>query len=66
MNMIDTIHAVIRRGEKYFVCECVEIPVVTQGKTLDEISANLEDIAALGIEAHPAISVTFEWEPAYA
>ena len=76
MNLIDTIHAVIRRGDKQYVCECVEIAVVTQGKTLDEVRQNLEeavalyledeDISTLGISDHPALSVTFEWEPEYA
>jgi predicted RNase H-like HicB family nuclease len=76
MELINTIHAVVRRGEKYYVCECVEIPVVTQGKTLDEIRENLEeavtlylegeDLATLGIAPNPYLSVTFEWEPQYA
>ncbi len=76
MAMIDTIHAVIRKGEKQYVCECLEIAVVTQGQTLDEVRANLEEAVALylegenaeeiGVAAHPHISVTFEWEPEYA
>jgi hypothetical protein len=35
-----TIKAFIRRGEKYYVAECLEIAVVTQGKTLDETIEN--------------------------
>ena len=27
---------VTRRGERWFVAECVEIPVVTQGRTVKE------------------------------
>lgn len=27
----------IHKGEKYFVAECMDLPVVTQGKTLDEL-----------------------------
>lgn len=75
MKPIDTIHALVRRGEKYYVCECVEIPVVTQGMTLDEVSANLEeavglylddeDPAVIGVSANPHISITFEWELTY-
>ena len=31
-----TIKAFIRRGKKCYIAECLEIAVVTQGKTLDE------------------------------
>jgi len=68
-----TIHAFVRRGERRYVAECVEIAVVTQGETLDETAANLreavslhlegEDLAALGLAADPVLSVTFELEP---
>ena len=59
-----TIKAVIRPGEQSgYVAECVEIPVVTQGSTLDEVTRNLqeavalhladEDLAALGLADSP-------------
>src|SRR5712691_3148435 len=32
----DTIHSVMSRSDQYFVAECLEIAVVTQGRTLDE------------------------------
>ena len=35
--MKNIIQAHIYKGEKYFVAECVDLPVVTQGKTLDEL-----------------------------
>lgn len=71
--MQHTIKAVIRPGEQSgFVAECVEIPVITQGATLDEVSRNLseavalhlegEDLAALGLATSPSIVVTFELE----
>jgi predicted RNase H-like HicB family nuclease len=67
-----TIKAVIRSGEQSgFVAECLEIPVVTQGATMDEVTANLreavalqlegEDLAEIGLVASPTI-VTFEME----
>jgi predicted RNase H-like HicB family nuclease len=67
------IKAVVRPGEQSgFVAECLEIPVVTQGATLDEVAANLreavalhlegEDLAALGLAPQPSIVVTFELE----
>ena len=51
MALQHTIKAVIRPGEQSgFVAECVEIPVVTQGATLDEVAANLREAVALHLE----------------
>ena len=72
-----TIKTLIRPGdESGYVAECVEIPVVTQGATLDEVIRNLqqavalhlegEDLAALGLAANPTLVVTPEVEPAHA
>ena len=72
-----TIKAVIRPGEESgYVAECVEIAVVTQGATLDEVARNLqeavalhlegEDLAALGLAPSPTLLVTMEVQPAYA
>lgn len=72
-NLQHTIKAVIRYGEQSgFVAECLEIPVVTQGKTLDEVTRNLreavelhlegEDLRELGLAPSPTILVTFEME----
>ncbi len=67
-----TVKALIRKGEKYYVAECVEIAVVTQGKTLDETLANLQEAVALHLEGEdpaefglvrePTILVTKELE----
>jgi predicted RNase H-like HicB family nuclease len=48
--MQQTIKAFIRRGENRYVAECHEISVVTQGGTLDETIANLEEAVALHLE----------------
>jgi predicted RNase H-like HicB family nuclease len=72
-----TVKAVIRRGqESGYVAECMEIAVVTQGATLDEVTRNLqeavalhlegEDLEALGLAHRPTLVVTMEVEPAYA
>lgn len=45
-----TIKAYIRRGDKYYVAECLGINVATQGATLDETIANLEEAVALHLE----------------
>jgi len=61
-----TIKAVIRPGEQSgFVGECLEIPVITQGRTLNEVRRNLreavelhladEDLEGLGLSPHPII-----------
>lgn len=71
--MQHTIKAVIRPGDQSgYVAECVEIPVATQGKTLDEVTANLreaielqldgEDLAQWGLAPAPTVVVTFELE----
>ena len=72
-----TIKAIVRRGEESgYVAECVEIAVVTQGETLDEVTRNLqeavalhlegEDLASLGLADAPTLLVTMEVEPAHA
>ena len=76
MSLQHTVKAVIQKGETHFVAECVEIAVVTQGLTLDETMANLqeavalhledEDLEALGLAPNPTILVTMELEPAHA
>lgn len=38
------------RGEKYFVAECFDLPVVTQAATLDELIANIKEAIALELE----------------
>jgi predicted RNase H-like HicB family nuclease len=68
--MKDTIHAVVVRDQGVYVGECLEIAVVTQGRTLDEVVSNLkeavslhlegEDLPRLGIHVTPRLAVTFE------
>lgn len=46
-----TIKAVIRPGEQSgFVAECLEVPVVTQGATLDDVTRNPQEAVALHLE----------------
>ncbi len=33
----------IYKGDKYFIAECADLPVVTQGKTLNELAENLKE-----------------------
>ena len=62
--------------ESGYVATCDEIAVVTQGETLDEVTANLreavavhlegEDLATWGFAAEPIIIVTLELVPTHA
>jgi len=76
-HLQQTVKAIIRPGEKSgFIAECVEIAVLTQGRTLDETVSNLREAVALhrkgekaaefGLRDRPALAVTMEIEPSYA
>lgn len=73
MSLKHTINAIIHSGEESgYVAKCVEIPVVTQGATLDETIANLheavtlhlegEEPSELGLSPNPTVVVTMELE----
>ena len=58
------------RGDRQYVAECLDLPVVTQAATLDELAENIreavslqlegEDLSELGIANDPTIVVMFE------
>lgn len=66
----ETIHAVITRDGAVYVAECLELAVVTQGKSLDQVVENLrqalalhledEDMAALGLVEHPRVQLIYD------
>jgi len=65
----------IYRGEKYYVAECLDLPVVSQGKTLDEVVENVKEAIELHLEGEdlkewaisPDFSILINLElPAYA
>lgn len=76
MRLQHTIKAVIRHGDTQYVAECLEIPAVSQGRTLDEAVRNLqeavalhldgEDLAELGLADNPTLVVTLEVDPKHA
>ncbi|RJS74713.1 type II toxin-antitoxin system HicB family antitoxin [Candidatus Bathyarchaeota archaeon] len=41
----------VYKGEKYYVAECLDLPVVSQGKTLDEVVANIKEAIELHLES---------------
>ena len=53
----------MRKGEKYYVAECVEIAVVTQGSTLDETLGNLQEAVALHLEGEDPSSFGLAPDP---
>ena len=67
-----TIQVRIFRGEKQYVADCLDLPVVTEAPTLDELAANIreaialhlegENLAELGLANDPTILVTLELE----
>ena len=66
----EQIHAVVHQDKGTYVAECLEIAVVTQGKTMDELLFNLreaialhldgEDPHTLGLTTNPRLVVTCE------
>jgi predicted RNase H-like HicB family nuclease len=63
----NVIHAVIHKDENLYTAECLEVAVVTQGETLDEVFTNLneaiglhlegENLAIFGLSDHPRLQV---------
>ena len=63
----------IFKGDRQYVAECLDLPVVTQGKTLDELTENIrdaislhlrgEDLAELDLAEEPSVFASFEIEP---
>lgn len=66
----DTIHAVVRLDRSTYVAECLELAVVTQASSLDELVTNLKEAielhlegeshATLGLTARPRLAVQYE------
>jgi len=65
----------VYKGEKYYVAECLDLPVVTQGKTLDEVVENIREAISLHLEGEdlkewnllPDFSILISFEiPTYA
>ncbi len=77
MKLQKTIKAFIKSGEQSgYIAEAIDIPVITQGNTLDEVTENLkeavelfldgEDPSEFGFEKNPGLIVTIELDPIYA
>ena len=68
--MKNIIQFYINKGEKYYVAQGIDLPVVTQGKTLDELMKNIKEAVELhlegekpenlGLSPHPSVLVNME------
>lgn len=66
----------ISKGDSYYIAEGVNVPVVTQAKTLDDLTENIREALALQLEgedlevfdlaSNPSVLVNFELPKAYA
>jgi hypothetical protein len=66
----DTIHVAVRRSDCFYVAEGLELALVTQGRSLDELVANLKEAIRLHLEGEkpsvfgltrsPRIALTYE------
>ena len=64
----------VLKGERQYVAECLDLPVVTQAGTLEELTENVreaiglhlmgENLAELGFAEDPTVLLSFELEPA--
>ncbi len=64
------IQVYVSKGDKYYVAEGVDLPIVTQGKTLDELAANVKEAIELQLEGenpadfdiapNPSVLMNFE------
>ena len=69
-----TIQVSIRRGERKYVAECLDLPVVTEAETLDDLARNIregiglflegEDSAEYSLTANAVVLATVELEAA--
>ena len=69
-NALAAIHVAVSESEGWYVAECLEVAVVTQGRTLDETLANLrealelhldeEELARTGLSPEPRLIVNYE------
>ena len=66
----------IYKGEDQYVGEGIDLPIVTQGKSIDEVVLRLnealqlhlegENLQDMGLVPHPSAMVNFELDTAYA
>jgi predicted RNase H-like HicB family nuclease len=68
--MKNIIYFYVHKGEKYYIAEGVNLPIVTQAKTLDKLAKNIkeavelhlegEDLSNYNLNPNPSILLNFE------
>lgn len=68
MKHIIQVH--VSKGDKYYIAEGIDLPIVTQGKTLDELTKNIQEAIELHLEGenpadfniapNPSVLMNFE------
>jgi predicted RNase H-like HicB family nuclease len=63
----------ISAGANCYVAECLDLPIVCQAKSLDELKSNLEEaitfllddenLSKYDIDPHPSVLASFELDP---
>lgn len=74
-NMRRIIQFRVYKGEKYFIGEGVDLSIVTQGETIDEVVGNIQEAVALHLEGedlkefdlapNPTVLVSYELDAVY-
>jgi len=64
------IQVYVSKGDNYYIAEGVDLPIVTQGKTLDELAENIkeaielhlwgENPADFNLAPNPSVLINFE------
>jgi len=62
-KMKRTIQVRIFRGEQQYVAECLDLPVVTEAPTLDQLTANIQEAIALHLEGENLEDLGFADNP---
>lgn len=72
VNMKHIIQFHIYKGGKYYVAQGIDLPIITQGKNLDELAENIreavevhlkgENLASLNLAPRPSIMANLELE----
>ncbi len=58
-----TIQVHIFRGERQYVAECLDFPVVTEAPTLDELAVNIREAIALHLDGENLAEAGYSDDP---
>ena len=58
-----TIQVRIFRGERHYVAECLDLPVVTEAASLDELLVNIQEAISLHLEGENLEELGFAENP---